>query len=149
MESKGQSTPQFIKVSKEDLVGHYDFEVWDGTLPSDRAQIASSLDELLQQIMANPQIAMSFGIDAKKLLEEMLLLRGVKNPERFNLQSQPPNPNVIEPSNGTTSTPGESGGATAGTQSSIPESLLPLLAGTTVSGGNNGNSGGFPTPRAS
>ena len=142
MNSKAQITPEFIKVTKENLIGHYDFEVFDGTLPSDRFHIAQALDELLQALMFNPQAAMYMGLDPKKLLMESLQLRGVRNPERFALQ-QEPNPNVIQPNNNP-GVAGESGGTTAGTPGAIPESLLPLFAGATGGGGSSSNGGGIP-----
>jgi hypothetical protein len=143
LESKAQATPEFIKVNKEDLVGHYDFEVFDGTLPSDRYHIAEAIDELLQALLSNPQAAMYLGMDPKKLLMESLQLRGVRNPERFALQ-QEPNANIIEPGTGA-AVAGRPGAGAEGAAGAIPESLLPLLAGATGGGGNNGNGGGIPS----
>jgi len=140
--AKAQTTPKFIKVNKDALVGHYDFEVFDGTLPSDRYHIAGAIDELLQALMANPQAAVYLGMDPKKLLMESLQLRGVRNPERFTLQQQE-NPNVIEPN--ATGNAGEPGGPVAGSAGAIPESLLPLLAGATGGGGSSGNGQSVPT----
>ena len=143
LQSKAQATPEFIKVTKKDLVGHYDFEVFDGTLPSDRYHIAEAIDELLQALLKNPQAAMYLGMDPKKLLMESLQLRGVRNPERFALQPEP-NPNVIEPGAGQ-AVAGGPGVNPAGTAGAIPESLLPLLTGATSGGGNNGDGGGVPS----
>ena len=141
LQSKAQATPEFIKVNKEDLAGHYDFEVFDGTLPSDRYHIAQAIDELLQGLLGNPQAAVYLGMDPKKLLMESLQLRGVRNPERFTLDQQP-NPNVIEP-NGQPA--GQPGGPAEGSAGAIPESVLSLLASATGAGGSGGNGGGIPT----
>jgi hypothetical protein len=144
LESKAQATPEFISVNKDDLKGHYDFEVFDGTLPSDRFHIAQAIDELVQAFMANPQAAVYLGLDPKKLLMESLQLRGVRNPERFALQQQP-DPNVIAANPTGSPQPGAQPGAVpTGTEGALPESVLPLLAGTAFNGGNNGNSGGIP-----
>jgi hypothetical protein len=144
--AKAQVTPEFIKVTKKDLVGHYDFEVSDGTLPSDRFHIAQAIEELLKGLLSNPQAAVYLGMDPKKLLIESLQLRGVRNPERFTLQ-QTPDPNVIQPNPNPNPSPGaagQPGGPTPGSAGAIPESLLSLLAATTGGGGSRGNGGGVP-----
>ncbi len=148
MGMKGQATPEFVKVKKEDLVGHYDFEVFDGTLPSERFHSAQALEDLLQGLMANPQLAMLLGLDIKKLLLEVLFLRGIRNPERFELrpEQQQADPNVIQPTIGGAS-PGGRGDASAGVPGTLPESLLSAFApGANVggSGGNGHSVPGFP-----
>ena len=145
MGMKGQATPEFVKVKKEDLVGHYDFEVFDGTLPSERFHSAQALEDLLQGLMANPQLAMMLGLDIKKLLLEVLFLRGIRNPERFELRpEQQQNPNVIQPTIGGGGVAGGRGDASAGLPGTLPESLLPLLAGGADSGRSGGNGHGVP-----
>lgn len=79
---------QFKKVSKADLVGEYDFDVFDGTLPSERFQQAQTLQELLTALMSNPAIIQVFGYDPRLLMKEVLELRGIKNPERFQIPMQ-------------------------------------------------------------
>ena len=74
---------QFTKVTRQDLVGNYDFEVFDGTLPTERAQQAMALQEFLAQFMNNPETVMMLGYDPKKIVEEWLELRGIRNPKRF------------------------------------------------------------------
>jgi hypothetical protein len=74
---------QSFKVSREDIVGNYDFEELDGTLPSEKANVASMLQELLMMLIQNPEAAAIFGYDPRKLLFEILQLRGVKNPQQF------------------------------------------------------------------
>lgn len=82
---------QNFHVTKDDLVGNYDFVMMDGTLPSDKQRIAGILQELLTAMIQNPQIAAVFGFNPKALLREILELQGVRNPERFNMQpSLPP-----------------------------------------------------------
>lgn len=74
---------QFTKVTRDDLVGEYDFEIFDGTLPSERALQAQSIQEFLTALMSNPETVMLLGYDPRKLVEEWLELRGVRNPKRF------------------------------------------------------------------
>jgi hypothetical protein len=57
-----------------------DFFVFDGTLPSEKAFLAQSLQEILSQIMANPQVASVLGFDSaaiRELFNQIYLLRGV------------------------------------------------------------------------
>lgn len=74
---------EFKKVSKGDLVGDYDFEVFDGTLPSERGAIAQGLQELLVALLTNPQAIILLGFDPQLIAREVLELRNVRHPERF------------------------------------------------------------------
>jgi hypothetical protein len=76
---------QFIKVSREDLVGSYDVEVFDGTLPSERSVQAQALEDFLLAILGRPEAALMLGYDPMKLVEEWLELRGIRHPGRFKL----------------------------------------------------------------
>ena len=161
---KGQLEPEFIQVDKTSLVGHYDFTVFDGTLPSERFHSAQALEELFQMFVQAPQLAVMLGFDVKKLLLEILYLRGIRNPERFQLrpeeqaqlameqqaqaqqqqgpngqQSGQPAPNGTAPSAASTGP----GGTPAGISGGLPESLLPLLAGIAGNGGGGSNGRGF------
>ena len=151
---KGQATPEFIKVSKKDLVGHYDFEVFDGTLPSDRYHNAQALEQLVAGL--DPQTAMFLGFDLKKLIMEALQLRGIRNPERFELQpnaAQAQNPNIIAPGVAGAPTgagqPGSPvpalgpGGPSSGLPGTLPESLLSLAPSAVGTGGNGGSARRF------
>jgi hypothetical protein len=86
----------FKPVSKMDLVGSYDFDVFDGTLPSEKAAAATVFEELIKAFASNPQAAIALGIDPKAVMIEWMELRGVRNTERFFL-SQPPAPGVLTP----------------------------------------------------
>ena len=77
---------QFLTVSKKDLVGNYDFEALDGTLPSEKGVTSSMLQELLIGILTNPQAAAILGLDARALMTEIAELNDIRNPERFFLQ---------------------------------------------------------------
>lgn len=76
---------RFIGVTKDDLIGSYEFNVFDGTLPSERSNTAQALEEVLTMLIGNPNAAVLFGLDPKKILREIMILRGIKNPERFAL----------------------------------------------------------------
>jgi hypothetical protein len=75
----------FVKATKEDLMGSYDFEVFDGTLPSEKGNAAMTLENILAAFIKNPQAALALQMDPRKMLLEALELRGIRNPERFTL----------------------------------------------------------------
>ena len=79
----------FVKADKSQLVGSYDFEIFDGTLPSEKGLRAQTLQELLIALMSNPEAAIILGLDPKAILMEQLELQGIRNPERFTLQAPP------------------------------------------------------------
>ena len=82
----------YDRFSPEDpalLVGLEDYFVFDGTLQSEKGFIAQSLQELVQAMFSNPLVMQILPMDIGKLLEEVLILRGVENIDRFKLQSQP------------------------------------------------------------
>lgn len=68
-----------------------DFFVFDGTLPSEKAFLAQSLQEILMEILANPVVAQVMGFDAESiraLFNQVYLLRGV-TPARLPSTSAP------------------------------------------------------------
>lgn len=85
----GMSDPsapgEFLSVTKADLAGNYDFEIFDGTLPSEKHFQSQALEELLQSLFSNPEVIPMLGYDPRLLLKEVLELRGIRNPERFML----------------------------------------------------------------
>ncbi len=87
---------EFQPVTKKDLVGSYDFDVFDGTLPSEKAAMAQPFEELMKAFAGSPESAVALGIDPHAILVEWMELRGVRNPERFMLQ-QAPAPGVVDP----------------------------------------------------
>lgn len=76
---------QFVQADKSKLAGEYDFEVFDGTLPSEKANTAEALNQILQAMLANPQAASVLGFDPQKIMLELAYLQDVPNPERFLL----------------------------------------------------------------
>lgn len=78
-----QTFQEFKKVSKTDLVGDYDFEIFDGTLPSERGVQAQGLQELLVALLSNPMTILILGFDPQVIAREVLELRNVRHPERF------------------------------------------------------------------
>lgn len=76
---------QFIGVTSSDLVGNYQLKAFDGTLPSERSNIAMSLEEVLKMLLTNPAAAAIFGLDPRKILKKIMLYRGIRNPEEFEL----------------------------------------------------------------
>ena len=120
-----KADPSFIQVSKRDLIGRYDFEVFNGSLPSERHYTAQVLSELFQTLMRSPDAAMFFGVDPKKLLFEILRLRGVKNPEQY--------------ATGTPTTTTGPAGPTPGVQGTVEQPILSPLARLAVQGGAGGD----------
>jgi hypothetical protein len=122
---RAQKGAAFKKVTRADLEGAYDFEIFDGTLPSEKQFTAQALQEVLGLIIANPEAAIALQIDPRMLLLEVLELRGVRNPERFTL----PAPVGSESVNGGLEQPNETG-AVEGVPGAGGEPVLP--------GGNGG-----------
>lgn len=85
LEADPNNFVQFSKVSKKDLVGDYDFAVFDGTLPSERRDQAETLQELVLALFTSPQAIAVLGYDPRKLVDEILELKGIRNPVRFKL----------------------------------------------------------------
>lgn len=75
----------FIMADKSKLAGNYDFEIFDGTLPSEKDYLADTLLEWLQALIANPESIPMLGWDPQKLSYEVAVLKGVRNPEQFML----------------------------------------------------------------
>jgi hypothetical protein len=131
--SEAQAGAKFIGVTKDDLVGSYEFNAFDGTLPSERSNAASALEEVLQMLLTNPNAAVLFGLDPKKLLREIMIFRGVKNPERFNLDNATQS-SLISAIRG--------GVNPSGSSDSGGESILPLPGAGGEGGGVQAATGG-------
>lgn len=97
-----QATPDLWTLWKADpvtIATSEDFFVFDGTLPSEKAFLAQSLQEILLEVMANPLVAqiMGFGPDAMKaLFEQIYLLRGV-TPARLPVSQSVPATGQVPP----------------------------------------------------
>ena len=78
-----------VRVNRTNLVGNFDFKVFEGILPSDKYQQAETLEATLLALMKNPQglpiLTQVLGYDPKKLFKEILELRGIKHPDRFKI----------------------------------------------------------------
>jgi len=83
-----QGAANFSQVTKDHLVGNYDFLVFDGTLPSERGQTAMALQELLMAMTKDPKLTFLFKKDPTLILNEILDLRGIRNAQRFDLTPQ-------------------------------------------------------------
>lgn len=110
--------PQLMPVDKTQLNGSYDFQIFDGTLPSVRGATAQTLQELLTIIVQNPELAFIFQLNPVPLLHEILELRGIRNIDRFTLTPQSAQQliqlaSVARNATATASTQGGSGGAGA------------------------------------
>lgn len=91
-EAAANAAGTFIKANKADLIGEYDFEMFDGTLPSERHLNAQALQELLSGFISNPQAALALQIDPHRILKRWLELRGFRHPELFFLPAIPQQP---------------------------------------------------------
>lgn len=79
----------YFKVSRDMLVGNYDFGIFDATLPSEKGYIAQQIGELLQVMMSSPEAIPMFGYDPRKLLDRMFELRGLRHLQNMKLPQQP------------------------------------------------------------
>lgn len=118
-----------VAINRTHLGKRYDFKLFDGTLPSEKAQQAETLEQTLLAMMRNPDglniLTQVLGYDPSKLFTEVLTLRGIKHPDRFKLdqvramqiqqaqqvqaaQQQAPNPNDpnLNPGGGSGPLPG-------------------------------------------
>jgi hypothetical protein len=82
------SVQAFLPVNRSMLLGNYDFKVFNATLPSQRAQDAAGLQELLMALAKDSRLVMVFGIDPKLLLLKILELRNIQNVEQYRLTPQ-------------------------------------------------------------
>jgi hypothetical protein len=114
----------FKKASRDQLVGEYDFEFFDGTLPSERSVTATFLEEVLKTLLGNPTAAIALQIDPKELLRESFQLRGIRNPERFMLPPPPPLPQ--QPGGGIPDNMSPTAPASPGAVNSFPNGLEQL-----------------------
>jgi len=76
---------RFLPVTKKDLIGRYDFQLFDGTLPSQRGATAMQLRELLKEMASNPASIPILGFDPALLMNEILELSDVRNINRLRL----------------------------------------------------------------
>jgi hypothetical protein len=78
----------FKQVTPDQIVGNYDFLLFDGTLPSQRAAMAQGLQELLTVMLSNPEVGLLLGYNPTAIVAEILELRGIRNANRFKLSPQ-------------------------------------------------------------
>lgn len=80
-----QAVQQLLPVDKTMIVGNFDFQVFDATLPSQRMAIAAAEQEILTALSQNPELVFALGYDPKLILEDWFENMGIKNAERFRL----------------------------------------------------------------
>jgi len=68
-----------------ELVGNEDVFVYNSTTEVDRIYLAQALQELLLGIATDPQVATMMNVNFKKLLDYILVLKGVDDPAQFSL----------------------------------------------------------------
>jgi len=68
-----------------ELVGSVDVFVYNSTTEVDRIYLAQALQELLLGIATDPQVATMMNVNFKKLLDYILVLKGVDDPAQFSL----------------------------------------------------------------
>lgn len=128
------------RVTREDLVGDYDFQVFDGTLPSEKGYTADTLTEILTALLSNPNAIPLLGMDPKLLMYEILRLKGVRHPQRFALQNPMMAAQVLQMIYATSTAAGQNGAPGAGN----PQQNGTAGAGSRLVGpsSNGGASGG-------
>lgn len=98
---------RFEQFHKRDVLSldNYDFEMFDGTSPSEKGYIAQTMQDLFLGMFANPEAMMMLvqpGNPLRPMLVEIAELRGIKNAEQWlppvQQQIQPPNvTNINQP----------------------------------------------------
>jgi hypothetical protein len=80
-----------VPVNRTTIAGRYDFKLFEGTLPSEKFAQAETLEQTLLALMKNPDgltvLTQMLGYDPAKLFTEVLVLRGVKHPDRFKIDA--------------------------------------------------------------
>lgn len=76
---------RLIGCTKADLVGNYDFAVFNGTLPTQRQQIAGVLQEILATMQKDPRMMLISGLDPQLIFQEVLQLLNIRNVQRLRL----------------------------------------------------------------
>ena len=84
-----EGTVSLFAVRPEDISGNYEFQTYDGTLPSERAEKAHALAELLEVMLRAPELIQAYQIDVWQLIREWAILRGIRHPDRFRVREQP------------------------------------------------------------
>jgi hypothetical protein len=87
--AEGGSFQQFKQISRQDLVGDYDFAVFDGTLPSEKEYKADILMQLVEMLFGNPMAMQLLGLDPRMIVMDILRMKGIKYPERYSIQNNP------------------------------------------------------------
>ncbi len=77
-----------FRSTPEALASEYDFMVLDGTLPSEKSFTAQQLQEVLVMCLSNPDSALTFEIDIKKLFKKIMILRGLGSMEDVSMDPQ-------------------------------------------------------------
>lgn len=78
-----QGVVNWLNVTKDDICANYDFRIFDGTLPSEKAYLAQNLQEILTAVIANPMAAGILGYDPRLVLDYIMRLRGIKGTEQL------------------------------------------------------------------
>jgi hypothetical protein len=82
-----QAGQPFVNVTPDAIAGFYDFIPVDGTLPIDRFAQANLWKEMIQSVMAIPQISAQF--DLAGIFQWVAMLSGLKNINQFKVQITP------------------------------------------------------------
>lgn len=78
-----------ILADPDSLAGSYDLLPYDGTLPSEKDELANYLVQLLTTISSNPQLSQALQLDPKKLLTQIATLKGIRNLKDFEISQNP------------------------------------------------------------
>jgi hypothetical protein len=88
----------FLSVDRSMISGkQFDFDIFDGTLPSDRIRQGNQLQGLFEILLKTPQLAMQYGYNPMAVFEEILTLNGVRNLNRFKVDPRTQQPLVAPP----------------------------------------------------
>lgn len=79
---------QYMQVSPESIMGFYDYQAIDGTMPVDRFAQAALWRDLMQQMQQHPDILMQY--DVGRIFGYVAQLAGIKNLNQFKVQVSAP-----------------------------------------------------------
>lgn len=84
IESTGDENGESLKLGLAQLVGSFNYQVSDGTLPLDRGALVEQWKEILMGVAQDPELRQRF--DIGKIFDYVALMSGAKNIDSFKRQ---------------------------------------------------------------
>jgi hypothetical protein len=90
IEMSGDESPQSTLLTPDMIVGTFNYQVSDGSLPYDKTALLEVWKEIMFGIAQDPELRQSYSID--KVFEHVAELGGAKNISTFKKPPPPPQP---------------------------------------------------------